>query len=71
MRENSDQALLFGETILNDLVADEKRLHGRLGDIDHVAFLGEGAEDKTVSHRPGQYMVGMEFSRSNGRGART
>ena len=41
MCENSDQALLFGEAIFNDLVADEKRLHGRLGDIDHVALLGK------------------------------
>ena len=71
MCENSDQALLFGEAIFNDLVADEKRLHGRLGDIDHVAFLGEGAEGKTASHCPGQYMAGMEFSRDNGREART
>ena len=39
MSEDSDQAFLFGEAILNDLVADEKRLHGRLGDIDHAAVL--------------------------------
>jgi len=39
MSEDSDQAFLFGEAILNNLVADEKRLHGRLGDIDHAAVL--------------------------------
>jgi len=42
--EDSDQAFLFGEAILNDLVADEKRLHGRLGNIDHVDILGIDTE---------------------------
>lgn len=49
MREDSDQAFLFGEAILNDLVADQKRLHGRLGDICHRPILEKrGGDGKTV-----------------------
>ncbi len=52
MSEDSDQAFLFGEAILNDLVADQKRLHGRLGDIDHRSILEKrGGEGKTVFDR--------------------
>jgi hypothetical protein len=39
MSEDSDQAFLFGEAIFNNLVAHEKRLDRRLGDIHDVAIL--------------------------------
>lgn len=49
MSKDSDQAFLFGEAILNDLVADEKCLHGRFWDIAHITILEKsGAKGKTV-----------------------
>ena len=49
MGEDSDQTFLFGEAILNDLVADEKRLHGRFVDISHGLIVEKrGVEGKTV-----------------------
>ena len=49
MSEDSDQTLLFGEAILNDLVADEKCLHGRFVDISHEPIVEKcGGEGKTV-----------------------
>jgi len=49
MSEDSDQTLLFGEAILNDLVADEKCLYGRFVDISHGPIVEKyGGEGKTV-----------------------
>jgi hypothetical protein len=71
MGKDSDQAFLFSEAILNDLIANEKRLHGWFGHIGHVAILEKnGGEGKTVSHHQGQYMGGMEFSRNNAQESR-
>ncbi len=53
MREDSDQAFLFREAILNNLVAHEKCLHGRFKDIGHGPTLEKsGREGKAVFDRP-------------------
>lgn len=70
MGKDSDQAFLFGEAILDDLVADEKRLHGRFEDIGHVAILEKnGGEGKTVIDCLPQSTASTKFSRDNGQEA--
>ena len=39
MSENSDQAFLFRQAVFDDVVADEKRLHGRFWNVGHVSIL--------------------------------
>lgn len=47
MGKDSDQTFLFSKAILNDLVADEKRLHGWFGDISHGLIVEKhGVEGK-------------------------
>ncbi len=39
MRENADQAFLFREAVLDDLVTDEKSLDARLDDVRHSGIV--------------------------------
>jgi hypothetical protein len=42
MRKNSDQTLLFRQTVLNDLVADEEGLYAGFGEIRHRTIVFNG-----------------------------
>ncbi len=54
MGENSDQAFLLRQAVFDNLIANEKRLHGRLWDVGHGSILrgtnGNGHRDLRGTH---------------------